>query len=325
MSLHLPSRRVVRSATALINPQNPLSFLTPCIQKRTAFWDWSRRNELPDATRRPQNPLTEEYLKKKPKVQPPTRGDLAESSIFEDEEIAGPKPTAITKDEKGVEQKQLVRNPDAMAAALDPDPRGRQRWERKMVIREIHKRGRLTRVQQLKKEERVVLSKSHDFKTSVKKLMPLARQIAGKTVEEAIIQMRFSKKKVAKDVREHLEHAKNEAIVRRGMGLGIKDQDFTPVQIQTKDGKRVKVRDPTTLYVDQAWCGKGLFQQTPDHRARGNIFLMKNRTTSLSVVLKEEKTRIRLHEDRLKKEQKKKVWVQLPNRPITAQRQYYSW
>lgn len=149
-----------------------------------------------------------------------------------------------------------------------------------MVIKEIHKRGRLTRTQQLKREERVLLSKSHALKTSVKKLMPLARQIAGKTVEEAIIQMRFSKKLVAKDVKEHLEHAKNEAIVRRGMGLGLKDQSFTPLQIQTKDGKRVKVQDPTTLYVDQAWCGRDFFGSTPDHRARGNIFMMKNRTTS---------------------------------------------
>jgi ribosomal protein L22 len=150
-----------------------------------------------------------------------------------------------------------------------------------MVIREIHKRGRLSRTQQLKREERVLLSKSHDFKTSVKKLVPLAKQIAGKTVEEAIIQMRFSKKKVAKDVREHLEHAKNEAIVKRGMGLGLgKDDSFSPVQIMTKKGKRVKVEDPTTLYVDQAWCGKGLFTTTPDYRARGQVNIMKNRTTS---------------------------------------------
>jgi len=45
----------------------------------------------------------------------------------------------------------------------------------------------------------------------------------------------------------------------------------------------------------------------------------------LSVVLKEEATRIRLHEEREKKTQNRKVWVQLPNRPVTAQRQYYSW
>jgi len=229
----------------------------------------------------------------------------------------------VTKD--GQVQRLPPRNPHAMSAALDPDPRGRRRWERKMVIREIQKRGRLSKAQLLKRQERVLMSRSHDFETSVKKLVPLAKQIAGKTVEEAIVQMRFSKKKVAKDVKEHLEHAKNEAIVRRGMGLGSNDKEFTPTQIITKDGKRVKVADPTTLYVDQAWCGKGLFGTTMDHRARGQIYVMKNRTTSLTVVLKEEATRIRLHKERETKEKNRKVWVQLPNKPITAQRQFYSW
>lgn len=125
-----------------------------------------------------------------------------------------------------------------------------------------------------------MLAKSHDFKTSIKKLLKLAKQISGKTVEEAIVQMRFSKKKAAKDVKDHLEHARNEAIVRRGMGLGLGvDGKFHPREIVTKDGKRVLVKDPTTLYVDQAWVGKGLFGRTPDHRARGQINIMQNPTT----------------------------------------------
>lgn len=173
-----------------------------------------------------------------------------------------------------------ARNPDSMSAALDPDPRSRKRWERKMVIREIHRRGRLSKAQLLKKQERELVSKSHDFKTSVKKLVPLAKQITGKTVEEAIVQMRFSKKKVAKDVKEHLEHAKNEAIVKRGMGLGLDGKPFAPVKIQTRDGKRITVDNPTRLYVEQAWCGKGLFGTAYDYRARGRLNIMKLRTTS---------------------------------------------
>lgn len=253
------------------------------------------------------------------------RGDLASSSIFEDEEIAGPKPKQAKVAEDGKEGPlTLPRNPETMAAALDPDPESRKRWERKMVIREIVKRGRLSRTQTLKRQERELLSKSHDFKTSVKKLVPLAKQITGKTLEEAIVQMRFSAKKVAVEVKEHLEHAKNEAIVKRGMGLGGA-KGFSPVQIQTKDGKRVKVDDPTRIYISQAWCGKGRYTEEPDYRARGRINVMKNRSTSLTVILKEEATRVRLHNEREEKEKNKKVWVQLPNRPITAQRQYYSW
>ncbi|KAK0108236.1 54S ribosomal protein L22, mitochondrial [Cadophora gregata] len=277
MSLHLPSRRVVRTATALTSPQTKLNLLTPIIQRRTGFSlrPW-KVDEAMKSRAKPTNPLTEEYLRKKPKPPAggPKRGSLSSSSIFEDEEIVGPTS-------QGPEGKKLEpRNPHTMAAALDPEPQARKRWERKMVIRDIHKRGRLTKTQQLKREERVMLLKSHDFKTSVKKLVPLAKQIAGKTVEEAIVQMRFSKKKVAKDVKEHLEHARNEAITRRGMGLGLGVKGtFRQKQILTKDGERVQVEDPTTLYVDEAWCGKGLYGKTPDHRARGQVYLMKNRTT----------------------------------------------
>ncbi|TVY59353.1 hypothetical protein LSUE1_G009507, partial [Lachnellula suecica] len=220
MSLHLPSRRVVRSAASLTSSTKN-TFLIPRAQHRTLFdfgtkgWGFGRANQL-DTHAKPANPLTEEYLRRKPKKEAqiaPTRGGLSSSSILEDEDVAGPKDV----DAKKEKSKPQPRNPHTMAAALDPDPKNRMRWERKMVIRDIHKRGRMTRAQALKKAERVSLSKSHDFRTSVKKLVPLARQIAGKTVEDAIIQMRFSKKKAAKEVKEHLEHAKNEAIVRRGM------------------------------------------------------------------------------------------------------------
>jgi ribosomal protein L22 len=238
------------------------------------------RGTAVDPKAKPQNPLTEEFLKRKPKQAQQVRGDLASSSIFEDEAIAGPKSKQTEVERDGeVKGQPVIRNPEAMAASLDPDPEARKRWERKMVIREIVKRGRLSKAQLLKRQERELLSKSHDFKTSVKKLVPLAKQITGKTLEEAIIQMRFSKKKAAVDVKEHLEYAKNEAIVKRGMGLRGK-KDFTPVNIQTKDGKRVKVDDPTRLYISQAWCGKGLYTESPDFRARGRVYVMKHRTTS---------------------------------------------
>ncbi|KAG9248126.1 mitochondrial large ribosomal subunit [Calycina marina] len=328
MSLRLPARRVINCQTKSIPASKTLNHTPVTYQQRSAkstgAYGWmSDKFKNPfnkDVTPKPISPLTEEYLKKKPE-KPATliQGDLAPSSIFEDESIAGPKP-------KTSNQKIKARNPLTMAAIVDPRPENRKIWERKMVIRQIRKRGRLTKTQLLKRQEREYMLKSHDFKTSVKKMVPLAKQITGKTIDEAIIQMRFSKKKVAKDVREHLEHIKNEAIVRRGMGLKSNDTaHFTPVEIVKKDGKRKTVKSPTTMYIEQAWCGKGLFDTTPDFRARGQMHIMKNRTTSISIVLKEEKTRIRLHEERIAKENRKKIWVQLPNRPITAQRQYYSW
>jgi ribosomal protein L22 len=223
------------------------------------------------------NPLTEEFLKKRAERRRATqRGDLASSSIFEDEEIAG------EKGKYDESRKAIPRNPYTMAATLDPRPRNRMQWQRRKVIQEVKKRGRLSKTQALKRQERMLLSKSHDFKTSVKKLVPIAKQIAGKTVDDAIIQMRFSRKKVARDVKEHLEHAKNEAIAKRGMGLGLEEgKTFAPKTIMTKDGKRVKVQDPTTLYVDEAWCGKGLYQKSYDYRAKGKVNVMLNRTTSM--------------------------------------------
>jgi ribosomal protein L22 len=255
---------------------SPLAFLVPCFQRRTAFW--GGKSAKKDTFDVPANPLTEDYLKRKPTQKAPTRGSLASSSIFEDETVAGPKPEVL----KGAEEGKAVvpRDPAVMAAALNPDPASKARWERKMVIREIHKRGRLSRTQLIKRQERELLSKSHNFKTSVKKLGPLARQIAGKSIEDAIVQMRFSKKKAALEVRKHLEHARNEAIVKRGMGLGaVEGKKIQPTMIQTKDGKRIKVEDPTTIYVEQAWVGKGDFGRSPDYRARGQMSLMKNPTT----------------------------------------------
>lgn len=48
-------------------------------------------------------------------------------------------------------------------------------------------------------------------------------------------------------------------------------------------------------------------------------------TLGISVVLKEESTRIRLAEERELKRQRKRVWVPLPDRLVTAQRQYPLW
>ncbi len=150
-----------------------------------------------------------------------------------------------------------------------------------MVIREIQRRGRLSKPMQIKRTERQSLSKSEMLKTSVKKLGPLARQIAGKSVEDAIVQMRFSAKKAAKDVKEHLEFARNEAVVRRGMGLGEPEgTKGKEVEIELKNGKRRLVRDRTGLYVDEAWVGRGKYGKEPEHRARGRINMLRPPETS---------------------------------------------
>lgn len=233
------------------------------------------------------------------------------------------------------------RDPDASARILDPDPNSRERWERKKIIQTLRKNSRLSAPQIIKRTEREHLARSPNFKTSVKKLGMLARQIQGKTVEEAVLQMRFSKKKVAEEVRQHLEFARDEAVVSRGMGLGkvarsveaLGDGRDAPAEgvreIQLKDGKRHAVADMSEIYVDQAWVGRGPYGRLPDFRARGRVYVMRTPWTSLSVVLKEEKTRVRLHEEReakRRKQREERVWVPLPDRPIQGQqRGWYCW
>ncbi|CAK7217716.1 39S ribosomal protein L22, mitochondrial [Sporothrix curviconia] len=230
--------------------------------------------------------------------------------------------------------------------ALDPDPRSRVRWERKMVMRHVGRmldpQGKETREERLARTERTLLHKSMPIPTSTKKLVHLARQISGKTLEDALVQMKFSKKKMAKEVLWHLEEARDMAVVERGMGLGRVQKDgeasscveaaaasassSNAIKIQTKDGRWLMITDPSRIYIDQAWVGKGAWRSVEsEYRARGRINQLWSPSSFLSVVLKEEKTRIRQHDERKAKEAKKAPWVHLPNRPVTAQRPYYSW
>lgn len=290
---------------------------------------------------------------------PPKReGSLSADSIFAEDDTSpklrasGRKPNVrpteaaegAEGEEEGVPATLEERNRATMQPVLDPRPKARVRWERKMVIRELRSRGRLSKTEEIMRTERESLSKSHWFKTSIKKLGPLARQIAGKNIDEAILQMRFSSKKAAKDVREHLEHAKNIAVVRSGMGLGgpgvatpagSQDEDASatatpqkPINIVLKTGKQKKITDPSSIYISQAWVNRGPYGVDYDHRARGQINILRPPYTSLTVLLKEEHSRVREWQDRESNEQRKRksrFWTHLPDRKVYAQNQYYSW
>lgn len=170
-----------------------------------------------------------------------------------------------------------------------------------MIIRGIRTQHRMSKTVKIARTERVSLSKSHMLKTSIKKLGPLARQIAGKPIDDAIVQMRFSKKKAAAEVKKLLELAKNNATVRRGMGLGqakpiVKDQNETttvpegkeavreekekPIIVLDRKGNRRLVTDRTSMYIDEAWVGRGKYGKDLLHRARGRIDTMRPPWTS---------------------------------------------
>jgi len=248
------------------------------------------------------------------------------------------------------EPNKLTRDPRTTLSITDPNPNARERFERKKVIQMVRKGGRLTKEEFVKRTEREHLTKSHNLKTSVKKLGALARQIQGKRIEDAISQMRFSKKKVAAEVLKQLEFARDEAVVMRGMGLGGLDGEAgsespvevsgtmdlvaqtkrkeKAVEVQLKDGKRHLVEDRSEIYIDQAWVGRGPYGTLPDYRARGRVFIMRTPWTSISLLLKEESTRVREFEEREAKRRRQKldnVWVHLPDRPIQTKQQWYSW
>jgi len=324
-----------------------------------------------------ENPILEEYLKKhepsisktKASIQAPRiiEGGLSDDqhTIFKtDLESPIPKPRDATPEQleqwkKKIEQhdrnQKLKEEHKLSQLKLDPDPQGRKRWERKMVIRSLQKRGRITKDIKLKRTERELTYMSPFLPTSVKKLTKVMNQIAGKTVEEALVQLRFSKKKVATDVFKGLQVARDEAVLARGMGLGPsrvrdnkkkqlrsdskpkaalkKTEDGEPTAqidtesiqetsrteegeptaqidtesiqesprteeeetsnhntqrkgtiIELKHGKKKRIDDPTEMYVDQAWVGRGTAYHSPEFRARGKVNMLTHRTTSKSAI-----------------------------------------
>ena len=224
-----------------------------------------------------------------------TAGRMESASIFSDEleaargdrqpsQSGGGKPRRLPTDDLG-----LSRLREHMQQAVDPDARSRVRWERKMVIRHTSRClspfGKETRKEKIARTERASLSGSMYLPTSTKKLVHLAHQIHGKTVEDAIQQMRFSKKKMAREVKFHLEESRAVAVAERGMGLGRVNGEVLKageeVKLQTKDGKWITVNDPTRLYVAEAWVAKGPWRgMRPDYRARGRMFIKKKPSTS---------------------------------------------
>lgn len=275
-------------------------------------------------------------------------GGLASTSVFSEPTSTEEVDSTVAPGDRSEEKitRLAYRNMSNLAVGLNPRPNARARWQRKMLIRHVRRGGRLTKEMQLARTERNHLSKSHFMKTSIKKLMVLARQIAGKSIDEAILQMRFSKKKVAQQVREHLIQARNEAIVVKGMGQAsrsdpaktlpvgpmVLDPSVTEPeahQTPTKTLKKGEEPGETDIYVAESWVNRGPYGKVPEYRARGRMNILRPPHTGISVVLKEEKTRTREKNEKearaIRRRLGKGAWTQLPDRPITNQSQYVLW
>ncbi|KAF4976896.1 hypothetical protein FZEAL_6498 [Fusarium zealandicum] len=335
MSLRIAARRLAVSArTSNPVPSSPASLWSagvgPSVQRRhkwsvNIFKGWGKpRNKETSAS---QDPVTSQLDDPKNREQFLEKSMYSgvEDNIFQDEiETPAKAQTDAAPGATEIEHKTK----DNMAMVVDPDPRSRVRWQRKKVIQMVRRGGRLTKEERIKMTERQLLHKTEFMATSVKKLVMLARQIAGKPVDDAILQMKWSKKKFAAEVRYYLEEARDLAVAQRGMGLGeVNGEVFkAPRKIQTLDGKWLEVTDPTRMYIAQSWVGRGPWRgKKIDYKGRGRMGIIRHPSTSLTVLLKEEKSRIREYEERVAKKDKKGPWVHLPNRPVYGQRPYYSW
>ncbi|GFP53611.1 hypothetical protein ACSS6W_001175 [Trichoderma asperelloides] len=335
MSLRLATRRLALpsqslSASVLTTGKNVSQGSTGVVIQRRNKWSinmfkgWGKSGAK-DSGDKGQDPVASELddpKKRQQFLQRNMRGGV-EDNIFQDE-IEASKPASETPAAPASEE----RTKESLAMVVDPDARSRIRWQRKKVIQMVRRNGELTREERIRMTERELLHKSEFMPTSVKKLVMLARQIAGKPVDEAIQQMTWSKKKFAAEVKYHLEEARDMAVVQRGMGLGKVNGDLLdkPRKVQTKDGKWIEIVDPTRLYVAQSWVGRGPWRgKELDYKGRGRMGIIQHPSTSFTVILKEEKTRIREYEEQKAKEAQKGPWVHLPNRKVHGQRPYYSW
>ncbi|KAF1948983.1 ribosomal protein L22 [Byssothecium circinans] len=337
------------------------------------------------------NPVLEQYLahhdvSKKPSRPEPRLGAVSQSpsSLFQPEvEVPGwyegitPEELQALQEQEKQRERILAREREheLHALKLDPAPAARLKFEKKMAIKDVLKNGRVTKAIKLARTERESTYQSPFLPTSVKKLTRIMHLIAGKTVEEALIQLRFSPKRIARDVRKGLMIARDEAIAKRGMGLGgaqatldalearkareveldaleaeypaleeddIDEEGFEPyladgtrrqerpnkdkgTLIELKNGSRKRVLDETEMYIDQAWVGRGEKGVSPEFRARGRVNMLTHRTAMFTILLKEEKTRIRISQEMQKKRENRKLWLPLPDRPVTSQRQYCLW
>lgn len=261
--------------------------LTPAIQVRHKWaanifkgWRKSGNNDNPIAATA--DPVTSQLDDPKQREQflEKSMYNSVEDNIFQDEIEAAQKGTQETA--PGAAEAE-AKTRETMAMIVDPDPRSRIRWQRRKVIQMVRNSGRLTKEQRVKMTERELLHRSEFLPTSVKKLVMLSRQIAGKTVDDAILQMKWSKKKMSAEIRYYLEEARDLAIAERGMGLGKVNGErlSSPRKILTKEGKWIEITDPTSMYIAQSWVGRGPWRgKKIDYKGRGRMGIIRHPATS---------------------------------------------
>lgn len=114
----------------------------------------------------------------------------------------------------------------------------------------------------VKLSERYALGRHKDIHISPQKLNDMCRLVRGLSVEEAMIQMRMSRKGNAYIVANCIRGAKNAALHNMHM-------------------------DESRLVVAEAWVGHGTHQKRRSFRAKGKMDIIKRYRANLTVVVRE--------------------------------------
>ncbi|KAN0126778.1 Ribosomal protein L22/L17 [Russula decolorans] len=141
-----------------------------------------------------------------------------------------------------------------------------------------------------------------NFKISHRKLNKLGRQISGKPIDSAILQMTFSEKRAGKRIRNMLVVGKSHAALK-----GI---------------------DARKMVIAEAWVTKGpKMLKRLETRGRGKMGIRVHPDSRLSVILKEGKTRGQLLEEERARKLKRIVSAGLvrEDTPLRNPRSMWSW
>ncbi|KAH9977716.1 mitochondrial 50S ribosomal protein L22 [Lactifluus volemus] len=141
-----------------------------------------------------------------------------------------------------------------------------------------------------------------NFKISHRKLNKIGRQISGKPIDSAILQMNFSEKRVSTRLRNMLVVAKSHATLK-----GI---------------------DPKKMIIAEAWVTKGpRSHKRLEIKGRGKSGIRVHPDARLSVMLKEGKTRAQLLEEERVRKLKRIVSAGLvrEDKPLRNPRSMWTW
>ncbi|KAI0268195.1 mitochondrial 50S ribosomal protein L22 [Gloeopeniophorella convolvens] len=141
-----------------------------------------------------------------------------------------------------------------------------------------------------------------NFKISHRKLNKIGRQISGKPIDSAILQMTFSEKRASKRIRNMLVIAKSHAALK-----GI---------------------DPKKMVVSEAWVTKGPRSlKRMEIKGRSKYGIRVHPDSRMSVVLKEGKTRVQLLEEERTRKLKRIVSAGLvrEDKPLRNPRAMWTW